>query len=87
MNKKQYKVRIENGQIIPLEPIDIENIKEGIIIFFEPFEEIKKNKTDIEEKIKAIESVSGMLSDLTEEERATFEDAIKRRPFFKDSRA
>ena len=35
MNKKQYKVRIENGQIIPLEPIDLESKKEGIIIFFD----------------------------------------------------
>lgn len=35
MKKKQYKVKIENGQIIPLEPLDIKEIKEGIIIFFD----------------------------------------------------
>ena len=87
MNKKQYKVKIEHGKIIPLEPIDLENVKEGMIVFLEPFEEGIKKNDEIERKIKAIDSVSGMLNDLTEEERTTFEDAIKRRPFFKDSRA
>lgn len=79
MSKKQYKVKIENGKIIPLEPFDLENIKEGMIIFFEPLEE-----STIEEKIKALDAASGMLSDLTDEERKIFEEAIKRRPFFKD---
>lgn len=74
MNKKQYKVKIENGKIIPLEPIDLKNIKEGMIIFFEPLEE-----NTIEEKIKALDAVSGMLSDLTDEERKIFEEAIKRK--------
>ena len=35
MKKKQYKVKIENGQVIPLEPFDLDTPKEGIIIFFE----------------------------------------------------
>ena len=35
MRKKQYKVKVENGKIIPLEPLDIKDIKEGIVIFFE----------------------------------------------------
>ena len=35
MKKKQYKVRFENGKIIPLEPIDLDEIKEGMIIFFD----------------------------------------------------
>ena len=35
MKKKQYKVKIENGQVIPLEPFDLQGTKEGIIIFFE----------------------------------------------------
>lgn len=35
MDKKRYKVKIENGKIIPLEPIDIKDIKEGVVIFFD----------------------------------------------------
>ena len=42
MKKKQYKVKFENGKITPLEPIDLKEIKEGLIIFFDdeidPFE-------------------------------------------------
>lgn len=39
--KKQFKVRIENGKIKPLEPLDINNVKEAIIIFLD--EDIKPN--------------------------------------------
>lgn len=35
MKKRQYKIKIENGQITPLELIDIQEAKEGIVIFFE----------------------------------------------------
>lgn len=35
MKKKQYKVRFENGKIIPLEPIDLKEVKDGMIIFFD----------------------------------------------------
>lgn len=33
--KKEYKIRIENGVIKPLEHIDIEGVREGKIIFFD----------------------------------------------------
>ena len=33
MKKKQYKVKIENGNIIPLESIDTSESREGIIFF------------------------------------------------------
>lgn len=84
MKKKQYKVKIDNGQIIPLEPIDLGNIKEGMIVFFEPFEEIAKKNDAIEKKIETLESVIGMLSGLSDEDRLTFEEATKRRSFFKE---
>lgn len=35
MKKKQYKVRFENGKITPLEPIDLKEVKDGMIIFFD----------------------------------------------------
>ena len=35
MKKKQYKVKIENGNIIPLESIDTGESREGIVIFFD----------------------------------------------------
>lgn len=35
MNKKQYKVKYENGQLTPLEPIIFDEVKEGIVIFFD----------------------------------------------------
>ena len=41
MKKKQLKVRIENGKIKPLEPLDIDEVKDGIIIFLD--DEIKTN--------------------------------------------
>ena len=44
MKKRQYKVKIENGQIMPLEPFDLTSPKEGIIIFFE--NEIKDQDYD-----------------------------------------
>ena len=35
MHKKQYKVRFGNGKITPLEPIDLKEVKDGMIIFFD----------------------------------------------------
>ena len=35
MKRREYKVKIENGQVIPLEPFDLTSPKEGIIVFFE----------------------------------------------------
>lgn len=41
MDTKKYRVKFENGMIKPLEPIDIHEVKEGIVIFFDV-----ENKTD-----------------------------------------
>ena len=35
MGKKQYKVKYENGKLTPLEPIKFNEMKEGIVIFFD----------------------------------------------------
>ncbi|OGI07176.1 MAG: hypothetical protein A3F80_05195 [Candidatus Melainabacteria bacterium RIFCSPLOWO2_12_FULL_35_11] len=35
MDKKQYKVKYENGKLTPLEPIRFNERKEGIVIFFD----------------------------------------------------
>ena len=35
MSKKQYKVKYENGHLTPLEPINFDEVKEGIVIFFD----------------------------------------------------
>lgn len=48
--KKEYKIRIENGKIKPLEPIDIEGIREGKIIFFD-LKEINPSLESEEKKI------------------------------------
>lgn len=45
MRKKEYKVKIANGRILPLEPFDLFNEKEGLIIFFD--EEINKSDKDL----------------------------------------
>lgn len=60
MKKKQYKVKFENGKVIPLEPIDLKEVKEGIIIFFDEefgtFDEEKKETLGIlsEESLKKV---------------------------------
>ena len=56
MKKKQYKVKIENGQIKPLEPMDLRNIKEGIIIFFE--EEFDNTDTDPKPLLEMVGSIT-----------------------------
>ena len=35
MKKKEYKVRYENGQIKPLELIDLNSPEDGVVVFFE----------------------------------------------------
>ena len=37
MSKKQFKVKIEKGNIIPLEPIDKSASGEAVVIFLENF--------------------------------------------------
>ena len=62
MKKKQYKVKFENGKITPLEPIDLKEVKEGLVIFFDgeigSFEEEKLTKETLgtlsEESLKKI---------------------------------
>lgn len=41
------------------------------------------DSASILEKLDALESVFGMLNELTPEQREAFEEAVKRRPFFK----
>lgn len=89
MKKKQYKVKVENGQIKPLEQIDQDLIKEGIVIFLDDdFIDIDTFTTgetkSKEQKIKALESVVGMLDDLPQEQQDLFDQEIKRKPFFKE---
>ena len=54
MNKKQYKVKYENGQLTPLEPINFNQVNEGIIIFFDEelgtFKELKESTASLSEK-------------------------------------
>ena len=54
MNKKQYKVKYENGQLTPLEPINFNEVKEGIVIFFDEeigtFKELKESTASLSEK-------------------------------------
>jgi len=35
MKKREYKVKYENGEIKPLEPIDLNSPEEGIVIFMD----------------------------------------------------
>lgn len=52
MNKKQYKVKYENGQLTPLEPINFNEVKEGIVIFFD--EELGTFKDKSTKETKAL---------------------------------
>ena len=57
----------------------------GIGVQFKPTEkglEMQKREKIIE-KLNVLESVSGMLNELTTEQIETFEKSVKRRPFFK----
>lgn len=53
MKKKQYKVKYENGEIKPLEPLDMENNQEGIVIFFHDLERELKKSSSADSKILA----------------------------------
>ena len=46
MNEKRYKVKIENGNIIPLEPIDLNEVKEGFVVLFDTKENLKPKSKD-----------------------------------------
>ena len=54
MNKKQYKVKYENGKLTSLEPIKFNEVKEGIVIFFDEeigtFKELKESTASLSEK-------------------------------------
>ena len=56
MDKKQYKVKYENGKLTPLEPIKFNEMKEGIVIFFDEEigtfkdEELKESAASLSEK-------------------------------------
>ena len=51
MKGKKYKIRFENGKITPLEPIDLKEVKEGLVIFFDEeigsFEQEKNMESEI----------------------------------------
>lgn len=79
MDKKQYKIKIENGQIKFQEPIDLSKLKEGIVIFLD--EEVGY----FEKKLQAFESTFGLLKNINDKDVILFEDAMKRRPFFKEN--
>ena len=59
MIKKQYKVKIENGQVIPLEPFDMQGTKEGIIIFFE----YEDNLNPPQKNLESLKEMIGMVSE------------------------
>lgn len=84
MNERRYKVKIENGEIKLLGEVDLSNIKEGIIIFFDDEILLDKDNESKMDKIKAFESVTGLLSNLSEKDLASFEEALDRSRFFKD---
>ena len=84
MKKKEYKIKIENGEIKPTEPLDLTNLKEGIIIFFDDEDILVKDNESKINKIKAFESITGLLSDLSDKDFVSFEEALDRRYFFQD---
>ena len=55
MKKRQYKVRIENGEIKFYEPLDLSGVKEGIIIFLE---EEKQNPDNLSSLLAMAGSIS-----------------------------
>lgn len=63
MKKKQYKVKIENGNIIPLESIEVDQVKEGIVIFFDEDEII-----DSQTKKPVWEAFEEIMQDVPEQE-------------------
>lgn len=66
MRKKQYKIKIENGKITPLEPIDLSQEKEGFIIFFEE-EKLAQNKKEALSKMIGLVSEKTLYEELTPE--------------------
>ena len=84
MKKKEYKIKVENGEIKPVEPLDLTNLKEGIIIFFDDEDILVKDNENTTSKIKAFESITGLLSNLSDKDFISFEEALDRSHFFKD---
>ena len=63
MDKKQYKIKYENGTINPLEPINIEGAKEGYVVFLESDSDLYLSKE------KPIwETIDEIVKDVPEEE-------------------
>ena len=62
MKKKQYKVKIENGNIIPLESIDTGESAEGVIIFFD------KDESAGYQSIPPWEAFDKIMNDVPKEE-------------------
>ena len=53
MKKRQYKIKVENGEIRFIDALDLTNVKEGVIIFFE--EERQNNP-------KSVLDMAGLIS-------------------------
>ena len=70
MNLKQYKVRFENGEIKPLESMDITDTQEGIVIFFDinkedlisPFFGTLKDSLNVDDSVEYINNIRNKLS-------------------------
>ena len=54
--RKQFKIKIINGEIRFEEPIDLSNVREGIVIFFDEKEQIRK-VSDIDPLSKMIGTI------------------------------
>ena len=54
--KKQYKIKYENGQIKPLEPVDIKDQMEGLVIFLE--EDTPHSSNDIKSLMEMAGSIN-----------------------------
>ena len=75
MKKREYKVKFENGLIKPLEPLNIQNEQEGIVIFMDETEDTNLMNAS---KIESFKSIVGILSDLSNEQKEIFEQALVR---------
>ena len=84
MKKKEYKIKIENGEIKLFDAVDLSNIKEGIVIFFDEEDILVKGNENTTSKIKAFESITGLLSNLSDKDFLSFEESLDRKHFFKD---
>lgn len=60
MSRKQYKVKFDHGVITPLEPIDLDEGKEGVIIFYEDDDKDPLEEKQIPSEITAILSENSL---------------------------